>query len=88
LKVITIALPPLRERPEDIEPLIEHFLQLCCAGSLEPLRMSSDALELLLRYHWPGNVRELRNVIQRGQILCDDHEILQRIFLRGAQSGV
>ena len=78
LKVITITLPPLRERPEDIEPLVQHFLQLHSAEGMEPLRISSEALELLKRYSWPGNVRELRSVIQRGQILCDNNEILPK----------
>ena len=75
LKVITIYLPPLRERPEDIEPLVQHFLHLQSIEGSEPLCISEDALALLLSYHWPGNVRELRSVIQRGQILCDNHEI-------------
>lgn len=75
LQVITIFLPPLRERPEDIEPLVEHFLQLHSTEGEEPLRMSPDAMELLTCYSWPGNVRELRSVVQLGQILCDDSEI-------------
>ncbi len=78
LKVITLHLPPLRERPEDIEALIEHFLRIHTVEGAEPLRVSSEALELLLHYHWPGNVRELRSVIQRGQILCDANEILPK----------
>ncbi len=76
LKVITITLPPLRERPEDIEPLVEHFLRLHTVEGEEPLRISPQALELLQRYSWPGNVRQLRAVIQRGHILCDNHIIL------------
>jgi len=76
LKVITITLPPLRERPEDIEPLVAYFLKLHTAEGMEPLRMSPEALEILQHYSWPGNVRELRSVIQRGQILCDNNEIL------------
>ena len=75
LQVITLSLPPLRERPEDIEPLVEHFLQVHHIEGMEPLRVSQKVMELLLRYRWPGNVRELRSVIQRGQILCDDNEI-------------
>lgn len=75
LKVITLHLPPLRERPEDIEPLVEHFLQMHTIEGAEQLRVSPEAMELLLRYSWPGNVRELRSVIQRGQILCDASEI-------------
>ena len=78
LDVITLTLPSLRERPEDIEPLIEHFLQLHHVEGLEPLRMNREAIELLLRYAWPGNVRQLRSVIQRGQILCDGREILSK----------
>jgi two-component system response regulator AtoC len=78
LKVITISLPPLRERPEDIAPLAEHFLQQAepIAEGGRPLRMSREALALLERYSWPGNVRELRSVIQHGQVMCDGEEIL------------
>jgi two-component system NtrC family response regulator len=83
LKVITIALPPLRERPEDIEPLVEHFLQLYSIEGEAPLRMSQEAMGLLRRYDWPGNVRELRSVILRGQILCDRHEILPKDLPEG-----
>jgi two-component system response regulator AtoC len=75
LKVITIYLPPLRERLEDIEPLVDYFIQSYNNGSEIPLRIHPDAIALLRRYHWPGNVRELRSVIQRGQILCEDGEI-------------
>jgi two-component system response regulator AtoC len=76
LNVVTIVLPPLRERPEDIEPLVEHFLRLYSIADEAPLRISPEALDLLRRYHWPGNVRELRGVIQRGQVLCDNALIL------------
>ena len=75
LHVITLHLPPLRDRPEDIESLVAHFLQLYSLEGVQPLRISPEAMELLLRYRWPGNVRELRSVIQRGQILCNDNEI-------------
>ncbi len=78
LKVMAISLPPLRERPEDIEPLVKHFLQLYSTEGAEPLHMSQEALALSLRYHWPGNVRELRSAIQHGQILCNDNVILPR----------
>lgn len=78
LNVITIRIPPLRDRPEDIEPLVEHFLRILNVEEEVPLRMSPAAMELLLRYHWPGNVRELRSAIQRSQIVCDGNEILPR----------
>ncbi len=90
LKVITIFIPPLRERPEDIEPLVNHFLHLASREGRAPLRMSEEAMELLLRYHWPGNIRELRSVVQSGQILCDNNLILPKDLpeaLRKAATG-
>jgi two-component system NtrC family response regulator len=75
LQVITLYLPPLRSRPEDIEALTHYFLRLYSPQGEEPLRISAEAMDLLRRYPWPGNVRELRSVIQRGQILCQKHEI-------------
>ena len=78
LEVVTLHLPPLRERPEDIEPLVEHFLRVHSIDGMEPLRVSPEAMELLQHYHWPGNIRELRSVIQRGQILCDEQMILPK----------
>jgi two-component system response regulator AtoC len=78
LNVIPIYLPSLHERIEDIELLLEHFLHLYSLEGEPSLRISPEAKELLLRYSWPGNVRQLRSVIQRGQILCDAHEICPR----------
>ncbi|GHO91776.1 hypothetical protein KSF_018240 [Reticulibacter mediterranei] len=75
LKVITIDLPPLRARPEDVALLIDHFLREHNAGRETPMRMSQEAAALLQRYPWPGNVRELRNVVEHGVILCDYDEI-------------
>jgi len=70
LNVVPIHLPPLRERKEDLLPLLEHFLKLYndkYQGSVEGF--SASALELLYRYDWPGNVRELENLVQRLVIL-------------------
>jgi DNA-binding NtrC family response regulator len=65
LKVVTLRIPPLRERPGDIQQLAEHFLQFYCQEhGKPPKRLSPEALELLSRFPWPGNVRELRNVIE------------------------
>ena len=75
LRVIPLHLPSLRERPEDIEPLVEHFLRQFSLDEAEPLRISDEAMELLVRYDWPGNVRELRSAIQHGQIVCDNQLI-------------
>jgi two-component system response regulator AtoC len=76
LQVVTITIPPLRERREDIPPLTRHFLEhFGREFKKSPLRLSPAAEALLVRYHWPGNVRELRNVIERATILEDSGEI-------------
>jgi len=65
LKVVTLRIPPLRERPGDIQQLAEHFLAFYCQEhGKPPKRLSPETLELLSRFPWPGNVRELRNVIE------------------------
>lgn len=68
LNVLPLTLPPLRERPGDILPLVERVLAGHC-GSRRPT-LSDSARQGLLAYHWPGNVRELTNVIQRAAVLC------------------
>lgn len=71
LNVISLQLPPLRNRPEDIEPLAGHFLAQSLAKVGREVRgISREALSALRAYDWPGNVRELRNVIERGAILA------------------
>jgi DNA-binding NtrC family response regulator len=74
LNVLTIALPPLREHREDIPELVEHFLTTRQLGPVR-YRLSPEALEALLHYSWPGNVRELANVLERAQILAEEHTI-------------
>ena len=74
LDVITITLPPLCERREDIPELVTHFLSTRQLGSVR-YRIEPEALEALVRYDWPGNVRELANVIERAQILAENHTI-------------
>lgn len=70
LNVISIKLPPLRERKEDIPFLVEHFLRKYSHKNHRIIKdISKEALELLTRYNWPGNVRELENVIERATIL-------------------
>jgi DNA-binding NtrC family response regulator len=70
LNVITLQLPPLRKRSEDIPLLVQHFLAQYARENEKELReISSRAMELLLDYHWPGNVRELENVIERAVVL-------------------
>jgi len=70
LNVVSIQLPPLRERAEDIPLLAEHFLRKYAAENNKPVsRISTEAMDVLIRYPWPGNVRELENVIERAVTL-------------------
>ena len=70
LSVVTIHLPALRERKEDIALLVEHFLKKQCAKhQLPPVSISEEALQALLQHNWPGNVRELENVIEHVVVL-------------------
>ncbi len=70
LNVITLELPPLRNRREDIPLLVEHFLtKFCAENGQPPKQVSTDALRPLLDYDWPGNVRELENVVERAVVL-------------------
>ena len=72
LNVITLDLPPLRSRREDIPLLIDHFLKRYCEENGKPMRtMAPEALRPLLDYAWPGNVRELENVIERAVVLSN-----------------
>ena len=76
LNVLSIHIPPLRERPEDIAPISAHFLAQCSAElALEFADLSESALERLRGHRWPGNVRELRNAIERATVLCRDGRV-------------
>ncbi|MDF0668754.1 MAG: sigma-54 dependent transcriptional regulator [Nitrospira sp.] len=71
LAVITIALPPLHERMEDLSTLVEHFLNRpSIVGLSKRVTLSDEAFQALQQYPWPGNVRELENVLTRALILC------------------
>jgi transcriptional regulator with PAS, ATPase and Fis domain len=72
LNVLPIALPPLRERLADLEPLCEHILEVIAERTGNPVRqLAPSALERLAAYSWPGNVRELRNVLEQATVLSD-----------------
>ncbi len=73
LNVFPLAVPPLRERGDDIALLASHFLAELNRAHSTAKRLSARALTSLQAYHWPGNVRELRNVVQRAYILSDQH---------------
>jgi transcriptional regulator with GAF, ATPase, and Fis domain len=73
LNVVAVRVPPLRERRDDIPPLLEHFLEEACRDAQVPLkRLSPAALRILAAYEWPGNVRELQNEVKRLVALADD----------------
>jgi two-component system response regulator HydG len=74
INVVTVNIPPLRERVEDIPHLINFFLNKCKAGS-EVISLSREAMKTLLGYSYPGNVRELENIIERACILCEGNII-------------
>ena len=71
LNVITIEVPPLRDRKEDIALISEHFLARCNEKLAKEVRFDQDALAYLQAFSWPGNVRQLQNVIERGVVLAE-----------------
>ena len=76
LAVVPIALPPLRERREDIPLLAEHFLKRACERhKCGELRMDREVFAMLSAYSWPGNVRELENTIERMSVLAEGETI-------------
>ncbi len=75
LNVVSIELPPLRDRREDIPLLSEHFLDALAEERGERKRLTEDAREVLQEYGWPGNVRELENVLERAYVLSDGERI-------------
>jgi transcriptional regulator with PAS, ATPase and Fis domain len=75
LNVFSLAIPPLRDRREDIPLLVEHFVRNSSIVPKRHVRVSAEAMDVLTRYAWPGNVRELENVIERALILCDGGSI-------------
>ncbi|MHC4548510.1 MAG: sigma-54-dependent Fis family transcriptional regulator [Planctomycetota bacterium] len=73
LNVVGIRVPPLRERREDIQPLLERFLEQACEEArVQPKSINPAALRILAAYNWPGNIRELQNEIKRLVALADD----------------
>ena len=81
LHIIPIEVPPLRERKEDILPLVTHFLEAIGAEMAKPIAgVSDEAMELLMRYDWPGNIRELENMIERAIVLCEGDRLDASLF--------
>jgi two-component system nitrogen regulation response regulator NtrX len=76
LSVVPVRVPPLRERPEDVPPLVEHFVkQFRTENNVQPRGFSPAAVEALARHPWRGNVRELKNAVERLLIMVEGDEV-------------
>jgi len=81
LHIIPIEIPSLRDRKEDIQPLVTHFIRAIGAEMAKPVEgVSDEAMELLMRYDWPGNIRELENMIERAIVLCESDRLEAHLF--------
>ena len=81
LNTLQIHIPPLRERPEDIKPLVKHFTDVFAIRFNKPdLKVSCEVFDALYKYDFPGNVRELRNMTERAVILCDGNTLVINDF--------
>ena len=84
ISAVTLTLPSLRERPEDIEPLAQHFLNLFSQELKKNIqKISPKALHQLCSHHWPGNIRELRNAMERAVIFAPSGTALRIAHLPG-----
>ncbi|MET0405877.1 MAG: sigma-54 dependent transcriptional regulator [Cystobacter sp.] len=88
LNVVTLRVPPLRERLEDVPALAEHFLKRANARSPKPKRLSATAVEHLMGHSFPGNVRELENLVEQAAALSEGEELLPEDFPLRAHSRV
>lgn len=76
INVIPIEVPPLRQRKEDIEPLVSHFIrETCTLNGLETKRPTESLMELFMKYDWPGNVRQLKNIVERMVVLSESDKL-------------
>ena len=89
LNVFPLRIPPLRERREDIAPLLTHFLSQHADGSQATRSFTTRAIDALLSYNWPGNVRELENMIARALILAPEDDLIDvgHLFCGGERMG-
>ena len=88
VNTIEIEMPPLRERIEDIEPLLQHFIgKLCKKYARETLGITDGLIKKLSQYDWPGNIRELEHATERAIILCEGKELRSEDFLLSKPSS-
>ncbi len=84
LNVVTVHLPPLRERTDGIPLLVDHFLRKNNAEYNKDLKaLSNETMDVFMKYQWPGNVRELENMVRRMVVLGSEATVLEEISLRG-----
>jgi DNA-binding NtrC family response regulator len=90
LNIVSVRLPPLRERPGDIAPLADHFIQTHSRRlKRQAPTIRHDAVSLLQRYAWPGNIRELENVIHFSLLIAPEHEIRpEHLRIQGAPASL
>ena len=88
LNVVNVAIPPLRDRPEDIPVLAEHFLEYYAEeNDIAVNTITDDAMAALIAYSWPGNVRELENTMHRAVLLATGHEVTADTIVISGSSG-
>jgi two-component system response regulator HydG len=87
LNVVTLRVPPLRERLEDVPALAEHFLERFNARAAQPRRLSAAAVEHLSGYTFPGNVRELENLVEQAAALSEGSELMPEDFPLRPRAG-
>ncbi len=90
LNTIKIYIPPLRNRPEDIPPLIDYFIEKY-ASQFDGKKISkpdSDAMEKLIAYSWPGNVRELQNILKSSMVIGNWEEIIDDLYLKSRSVAI
>jgi two-component system response regulator AtoC len=88
LNVVTVHLPPLRDRPDAIPLLVDHFLTKNNAQYNKDLKhLSNETMNVFMQYAWPGNVRELENMVRRMVVLGNEQTVLEEISLRGGKAG-
>jgi DNA-binding NtrC family response regulator len=78
INVVTIPVPPLRERREDIPSLAESFLQEFCSREGKVLSVSAPVMRILQQYEWPGNIRQLRNILERATVMARGRMITEK----------
>ena len=86
LNVVTVHMPPLRERKDSVPLLVDRFLQKNNEQYGKSVKhLSNETMEVFMRYHWPGNVRELENMVRRMVVLGNEQAVLDEISLRGPE---